>query len=52
VEIGLKATRGRDKRDANDAHSACSLVAGELKKVGLHLSEDAIEKVWRRVGKN
>jgi hypothetical protein len=47
VEAGLKATRGRDQRYTNGAHSACSLVADELKRVGLHLSEDAVEKVWR-----
>jgi hypothetical protein len=47
VEAGLKATRGRDQRYTNGAHSACSLVADELKKVGLYLSEDAVEKIWR-----
>jgi hypothetical protein len=52
VEAGLKATRSRDQRYTNGAHSACSLVADELKALGLHLSEDAVEKIWRRVGKN
>jgi len=48
VEAGLKATRGRDQRHIRGAHSACSLVADELKKVGLkHMSEDAVEKIWR-----
>ena len=47
-EAGLDPTRGRHQRYTNGAHSACSLVAEELKKVGLHLSEDAIEKVWRQ----
>ena len=51
-DAGLKATRNRDQRHTGGAHSACSLVAEELKKAGLHLSEDAVEKVWRRVGKN
>jgi len=49
VEAGLRATRGRDQRYTNGAHSACSLVADELKGAGLHLSEDAVEKIWRTV---
>jgi hypothetical protein len=45
---GLKATRSRHQRYTNGAHSACSLVAEELKAAfGLHLSEDAVEKIWR-----
>jgi len=51
-EAGLDPTRSCHQRYTNGAHSACSLVAEELKKAGLHLSEDAVEKVWRRVGKN
>jgi hypothetical protein len=53
-EAGLDTTRGRHQRYINGVHSACSLVADELKEVGLHLSEDAVEKIWRWqvVGKN
>ena len=52
VATGLKATRSRDQRYTNGAHSACSLVADELKVFGLDLSEDAVEKIWRHVRKN
>lgn len=27
-------------------HSACSIVAEELSRIGIHLSEPAIEKIW------
>jgi hypothetical protein len=47
VKVGLKATRGRHQRYTNGAHSACSLVAEELKVVGIHMTEDAVEKIWR-----
>jgi hypothetical protein len=46
-EAGLAPTRGRHQRYTSGAHSACSLVADELKEVGLHISEDGVEKIWR-----
>lgn len=48
LDAGLKATRSRHQRYIGGAHSACSLVADELKALGLHLSEDAVEKIWRQ----
>src|SRR5262249_23000078 len=48
IEAGLRATRGRDQRYKNGAHSACSLVVDELKQFGLNLGEEALEKIWRR----
>ena len=45
---GLDPTRGRHQRYTNGAHSTCSLVADELKAFGMHLSEDAVEKIWRQ----
>jgi hypothetical protein len=45
---GLKPTRNRAQRYRGGAHSACSLVAEELKRFGVHLGEDAIEKLYRR----
>ena len=48
INAGLKATRNRDQRHTNGAHSACSLVADELTAEGILLSEDAVEKIWRQ----
>jgi len=48
INAGLKATRSRHQRYTGGAHSACSLVADELKAEGIHLSEDAVEKIWRQ----
>src|SRR5262245_4759944 len=46
---GLQPTRNRAQRDNDGAHSACSLVADELKKFGFHrCGEDAVEKIWRQ----
>jgi hypothetical protein len=45
---GLKPTRNQAQRYKGGAHSACSLVAEELKRFGIHLGEDAIEKLRRR----
>jgi hypothetical protein len=45
VECGLHLSRNRAQRDTDGVHSACSLVADELKRSGLRLSEDAVEKI-------
>jgi hypothetical protein len=46
---GLHPTRNRAQRDKDGAHSACSLVADELKKFGFHrCGEDAVEKIWQQ----
>src|SRR6516165_8442283 len=48
VNCGLHLSRNRAQRDTDAAHSACSLVADELKRSGLrHVSEDAVEKIMR-----
>ena len=48
VMCGLQRSRNRAQRDTDGAHSACSLVADELKRSGLrHVSEDAVEKIMR-----
>jgi len=47
VICGLQLSRNRAQRDTDGAHSACSLVADELKRSGLRLSEDAVEKIMR-----
>jgi hypothetical protein len=44
---GLAVTRNRTQRDNGGPHSACSLVAEELLRFGVCLSEDAIEKIYR-----
>jgi hypothetical protein len=45
---GLFPTRNQATRDKGGAHSACSLVAEELKRLGIRLSEDAVEKIFRK----
>lgn len=45
--LGLAVTRNRAQRDNGGPHSACSLVAEELLRFGVCLSEDAIEKIYR-----
>jgi len=47
VRCGLQLSRNRVQRDTGGAHSACSLVADELKRSGLRLGEDAVEKIIR-----
>lgn len=44
---GLKISRNRAQRYTEGAHSACSLVADELKKLGVRRSEDAVEKIYK-----
>jgi hypothetical protein len=48
--VGLNPTRNQAQRYKDGAaHSACSLVADELKKRGIdNCSEDAVEKIWRK----
>jgi hypothetical protein len=45
ARLGLKPTRNR----ATEKESACSIVRGALEKLGVHLSEAAVEKIWERV---
>src|SRR5262249_57285206 len=46
---GLAPTRNQAQRYKDGAaHSACSLVADELKKRGISVSEDAVQKIWRK----
>jgi len=49
-DLGLNLTRNRNpsSRGGDDAPSACSAVARALGSRGLHLTEDGIEKIWRR----
>jgi hypothetical protein len=45
--LGLNVYRNRATRDNRGRHSACSLVADELRKFDIHLSEDAVEAIYR-----
>jgi hypothetical protein len=39
------ATRNRGTRDSE---SACSIVARALERIGVHLSEEGVEKIWEK----
>lgn len=43
VKEGFKPTRNRA---TTEVESACSIVAKALPKIGVHLSESAVEKIW------
>jgi hypothetical protein len=47
ISGGLRLSRNAAQRHKGGTHSACSLVADELKEWGLNCSEDAIEKIYR-----
>jgi hypothetical protein len=47
-DMGLSPTRNTAQRDTGGAHSACSLVAEELKGLGICLSEDAVQKIFSK----
>jgi hypothetical protein len=51
VGLGLNLTRNPARRDKDGPHSACSLVAEELKSVGIHLGEDAVGKICDALAK-
>ena len=45
VSMGFKATRNQ----ATEAESACSIVQQALERVGVHMSEANVEKIWERL---
>jgi hypothetical protein len=47
-DFGFRPTRNRAARDTEGAESACSIIAQALHRLGIHMSEDAVEKSWRR----
>lgn len=49
-EYGFLPMRNRATRDRGTRESGCSIVAAALLRLGVHLSEDAIEKIWKRLG--
>jgi hypothetical protein len=46
VDMGIKPTRNRAARDG--AESGCSAVAKALARVGIHIDETGVEKVWAK----
>jgi hypothetical protein len=49
VGLGLAPTRNPAARYSGGAHSACSLVAEELKKMGVRrCNEDAVQKIYKK----
>jgi hypothetical protein len=48
VELGLRPTRNREQRDRP---SACSIVRDALAQAGVHLTEAAVEKIWKPPGR-
>jgi hypothetical protein len=46
VDRGFKPTRNH----ATESESACSIVNKALKRLGLHLSEAAVVKIWEKFG--
>ena len=52
VRLGLAPTRNPAARYSGGAHSACSLVAEELKKMGVRrCNEDAVQKIYKKFKK-
>jgi len=52
VGLGLAPTRNPAARYTGGAHSACSLVAEELKKMGVRrCNEDAVQKIYKKFKK-
>ena len=49
VEQGFRPTRNLASRGGG-SESGCSIVRAALEGMGIHLSEDAIEKIWKRTG--
>ena len=47
VEQGFRPTRNVASR-GGETESACSIVRAALERVGVNLSEDAIEKIWQK----
>jgi hypothetical protein len=47
----IRPTRNRAKRPgSNPTESACSIVAKALGKLGINLTESAVEAIWNRLG--
>ncbi len=44
IMLGFRPTKNR----ATEGVSACSIVTQALEKLGIHLSESAVEKIWER----
>ncbi len=44
TSLGFKATRNR----ATESESACSVVVQALERLGIHMSEANVEKIWER----
>src|SRR5262249_5170066 len=52
VHLGLAPTRNPAARYSGGAHSACSLVAEGLKKMGVRrCNEDAVQKIYKKFKK-
>ena len=47
VEQGFRPTRNVASR-GGETESACSIVRAALERIGVYLSEDAIEKIWQK----
>jgi hypothetical protein len=47
-DFGLRPTRSRATRDKDGPESACSIVTKALSRLGIYMSEDAVEKIWRQ----
>ena len=44
--FGLKPFRSRAAKDKGGAESGCSVVVEALKRVNVHMTEGAVEKIW------
>lgn len=49
AEQGFRPTRNVASR-GGETQSACSIVRAALERMGIYLSEDAIEKIWQKSG--
>lgn len=48
VQQGFRPTRNVASRYEDKIESACSIVCVALRRLGINLTEDAIEKIWRK----
>lgn len=50
IKLGFSPTRNAASRGREDCTlSACAIVATALSKIGMHISEEAVEKVWNKM---
>jgi hypothetical protein len=49
-DFGISPTRNPDRSEKT--HSGCSIVTGLLQEIGLRISEDAVERIWKRCKEN